>query len=207
MQAPVELNCQNLPCPQPVLKCKRCLEEQAPAALAVVVDNPAAKDNVTRFLTNQGYAVEAQADGPIWRLTATKSGADAAPVAPAVQDKPAPAKASEDARTVVFLTSDLVGRGDDDLGGKLMHNFLATLPELGPALWRLILVNGAVRLACEGNADLPALEKLAASGVDILVCGTCLDHYGLLEKKKIGETTNMLDVVTSLHLADKVIQV
>jgi len=39
----------------------------------------------------------------------------------------------------------------------------------------------------------------------VLVCGTCLNHFQLLEQKKVGETTNMLDIVTHMHLADKVI--
>ena len=38
-----------------------------------------------------------------------------------------------------------------------------------------------------------------------MVCGTCLNHFGLLDKKQCGETTNMLDIVTSLQVADKVI--
>ena len=54
--------------------------------------------------------------------------------------------------------------------------------------------------------SLDALKKLAESGVSILVCGTCLNHYGLLEKKQVGETSNMLDIVTSLDLAGKVIR-
>jgi len=43
--------------------------------------------------------------------------------------------------------------------------------------------------------------------VSILVCGTCLDFYGLLDQKKVGETTNMLDIVTSLQVAGKVVTV
>ena len=39
----------------------------------------------------------------------------------------------------------------------------------------------------------------------ILVCGTCLNHLNLLEKKMVGETTNMLDIVTAMQLADKVV--
>jgi hypothetical protein len=39
------------------------------------------------------------------------------------------------------------------------------------------------------------------------VCGTCLDHFDLLEKKQVGETTNMLDIVTALQLADKVVSI
>ena len=33
-----------------------------------------------------------------------------------------------------------------------------------------------------------------------------LEQKRLLEKKQVGETTNMLDIVTSLDLADKVIR-
>jgi sulfur relay (sulfurtransferase) complex TusBCD TusD component (DsrE family) len=62
-------------------------------------------------------------------------------------------------------------------------------------------------LAVAGSPCLEKLQALAASGVSILVCGTCLDHFGLLEQKRVGETTNMLDVVTSMQLADKVIRV
>ena len=47
---------------------------------------------------------------------------------------------------------------------------------------------------------------MAADGVSVLVCGTCLAHFGLLEAKQVGDTSNMLDIVTSLDLADKVIR-
>ena len=78
----IELNCQNLPCPQPVLRCKRCLDEQSPASLVVVVDNQAARENVTRFLSTQGYAVQVEAISPdagdgLWRLRGVKGDAPA----------------------------------------------------------------------------------------------------------------------------------
>ena len=100
-----------------------------------------------------------------------------------------------------------MGKGDDLLGSKLLFNFVGTLKELGPELWRLIFLNAGVKLAVEGSESLPALRDLEGEGVVILVCGTCLNHFGLLEKKQVGETTNMLDVVTALQLADKVISV
>ena len=87
-----------------------------------------------------------------------------------------------------------------------MGSFLSTLPELGSRLWRIVLINGGVKLvSCPGPAQ-DALVKLAESGVSILVCGTCLGHFGLLEAKAVGETSNMLDIITSLDLADKVIR-
>ena len=109
-------------------------------------------------------------------------------------------------RTLVFLSTDTLGHGSDELGAKLMANFLATLPELGANLWRVVMVNGGVKLASQPGRALDALKKLEESGVSLLVCGTCLEQYGLLDAKQVGETTNMLDIVTSLDLADKVIR-
>lgn len=200
------LDCRGLACPGPVLKCKACVENAAPKTLTVTVDNQAAKENVTRFLTMHGYAVTAAAaDGGLFNLTATATGETPAPAPAAAPAKVRPA--DDTPKTAVFITADTVGRGDNELGAKLMVNFINTLPELGEGLWRIVLVNGGVKLAVTGSPVVGKLKELVASGVSILVCGTCLDFFGLLDKKEVGETTNMLDVVTSLDLADKVIQI
>ncbi|MGE4553425.1 MAG: sulfurtransferase-like selenium metabolism protein YedF [Desulfovibrionaceae bacterium] len=206
-----KLDCTGLPCPQPVLKCRQSVDAEAPARLVVMVDNEPARDNVSRYLGTRGYATTATEAGGIWTVTATAAAAPDAP-APAAECPTCrvlgEAELDRAARTTaVFLTADRMGRGDDELGAKLMGNFLATLPELGPGLTRMILVNSAVKLACEGSPCLDKLLALAEAGVQILVCGTCLGHFGLLERKRVGETTNMLDVVTGLDMADKVIQV
>lgn len=203
------LDCAGLPCPQPVLQCKHCLDNENPAEVAVLVDNDAARENVTRFLSARGYAVAAERDGNLWKVagTAPVNAATPAPEPCACAPMADAEMARLDRKVAVFITSDVIGRGDDDLGGKLMFNFLGTLPELGRELWRIILVNAGVKLAVAGSPVLDKLQTLAGSGVSILVCGTCLTHFGLLEQKAVGETTNMLDVVTSLQLASKVIQV
>ena len=110
-------------------------------------------------------------------------------------------------KTCLFVQNDKMGHGDDVLGSGLMKNFLATLKEMGPELWRIIFVNNGVKLCCQGSESLEAIKELEKSGVSVLVCGTCLTHFSLLEQKQVGDTTNMLDVVTSLQLADKVISV
>jgi selenium metabolism protein YedF len=86
-----------------------------------------------------------------------------------------------------------------------MVNFLKTLKEMGDELWRLVFINNGVKLTIEDSQVLLDLRQLQDNGVLILVCGTCLDHFNLLEKKQVGETTNMLDIVTAMQLADKVI--
>lgn len=204
MAAPLAVDCRGLACPGPVLRVMDVLDKGAPGELEVLLDDPAAQENVTRLLAGKGYAVSAAIAPDGVTLCARREGG--APQAAA----PCPLTKSDaaDAETItVFITAEGMGRGSDELGGKLMLNFVATLPELGPGLWRVVLVNGGVRLACEGHPCLEKLAALAEAGVSVLVCGTCLGFFGLMEKKRVGETTNMLDVVTSLGLAGKVIQV
>lgn len=197
----IELNCQNLACPQPVLECKKLIEEQSPAAFSILVDNEAAKENVSRFVGTKGYAVTTVAIAGGWRIQATGSGEACG------CEVMSPAQlAAVDTRVCVFIASDVIGSGDDVLGGKLMKNFLATLPELGSDLWRIVMVNGGVKLAVHDSPVIEELKKLEAAGVTILVCGTCLDFFGILDAKAVGQTTNMLDVVTSMQLAGKVLR-
>lgn len=193
-----ELDCRGLACPQPVVRCRETLKNDSPEKIEVIVDNLAAVENVSRFLTSNGYepATEKTGDNE-WHVKAFKK---------AKQAQTASAQNADKGKTLILITTETLGRGDDELGSKLMANFLGSLPELGSSLWRIILLNGAVKMAAFPGPCLENLKSLAASGVSILVCGTCLMHYGLLEQKQIGETTNMMDVVTSLALADKVIR-
>ena len=88
-----------------------------------------------------------------------------------------------------------------------MVNFIRTLKEMGPELWRLVFVNNGVKLTIDGSEVLADLEEFEETGLRVLVCGMCLDHFNLLERKQVGETTNMLDIVTAMQLADKVISI
>jgi len=197
------LDCKGLACPQPVMRTRELLESQAPDQVEVLVDNQAASQNVSRFLESQGYEAAVSRQGEDWLVRGRRDPGKTA------QDPPPDVFtcAPEDARALVFIRADTLGRGDDELGAGLMKSFLATLGEMGPALWRLVFVNAGVKLCCAGSESLEALGALQEAGVSILVCGTCLNHYGLLEAKQMGETTNMLDIVTSLQVAGKVITV
>ena len=194
-----ELNCCGLACPEPVIRCRRMLEEEKPASLRVFVDNTAASENVSRFLGRNGYSVEVRQEGAaLWSVSATACGCRVT--------EPEPAAASlTPGKTLVLITTETFGRGDDELGEKLMGNFLSTLPELGESLWRVILLNGGVKLAATPGPCLDALKKLAESGVSILVCGTCLNFFGIADQLKIGTVSNMYDITKRMFDAAKVI--
>jgi len=204
-----ELDCRNMDCPAPVLETKKCLENEALSHIRVLVDNDAAVENVSRFLTYAGFNAGVESDGVMSVVEGIRDQADAKKLAAGPAGAPAsgPGASGEDspAKIMVMAASDKFGTGDDELGAKLMINFIKTLKEMGPELWRLVFVNHGVTLATTDSAVLEALRGLEASGVTILVCGTCLTHLDLMEQKAVGQTTNMLDIVTAMQMADKVI--
>lgn len=190
------LDCRGLACPNPVLKTKE-LADQGVASFTVLVDNAAAKENVSRFLSRAGFEVNVTQEGGAFAVSGTRAAG-----ACEVMAEKVPEQAQ---KILVFLGADRLGRGDDELGRLLLPNFLGTLKEMGPELWCLILVNGGVKLTIEGSEVLDSLQELEKSGVMVLVCGFCLNFFNILEQKRVGETTNMLDIVTHMQLADKVI--
>ena len=136
-----QLDCRGLACPQPVMRSRDAVAGGA-QALEVLVDNEPARENLRRFFEGRGFNVADNQEGPdCWRISATAGHA-----APATQQGTEVTAATEgNSRTLVLITTETIGRGDDVLGGKLMGNFLATLPELGARLWRIVLP-GAERL-------------------------------------------------------------
>lgn len=203
------LDCKGEPCPNPVLRCKQVLDAQSPQELQVIVDNDAAKENVSRFLVSKGMRIDdMRKESGLWTISASRASGGSQDADSTSAPQPSTGACPVCApKILVFITRDVIGQGDDTLGSRLMGNFLATLPELGDALWRIILVNGGVRLATASNPAVEHLKKLEAAGVSILVCGTCLEFFKLMDQKAAGEVTNMLDVVTSQQVADKVITI
>jgi selenium metabolism protein YedF len=195
-----KLICTGLACPQPVLLTRKYIEEN-PAAdkVTVIVDNRAAAENVVRFLENSGFTAGIEFAGNNFEIEGSRNKDGSAQCR--VSDP------SESKKTLIMITNDVIGNGDRELGEKLMQNFLKTLPEMGDSLWRLVFLNEGVKLSAKDSSVLPALTQLETMGVSILVCGTCLDYYSLLDKKGIGIITNMLDIVTSLQAADKIINI
>jgi TusA-related sulfurtransferase len=177
------LDCKGEPCPNPVLRCKQVLDAQSPQNMQVVVDNDAAKENVSRFLVSKGMRIDdMRKEGGLWTISASKASGGSQDADSTSAPQPSTGACPVCApKILVFITRDVIGQGDDTLGG--------------------------VRLATASNPAVEHLKKLEAAGVSILVCGTCLEFFKLMDQKAAGEVTNMLDVVTSQQVADKVITI
>ena len=94
-----------------------------------------------------------------------------------------------------MLSSDCMGAGDDELGATLMKAFVFALTQQDELPATIVAYNGGVKLTVEGSPVLDDLKKLAEAGVEIMSCGTCLNHYGISDKLAVGEVTNMYVIV------------
>lgn len=191
----VILDCRGQQCPQPVVQVRRQMLSAPDAPLQVLVDDPAARDNVGRLANSRGYRVRVEQAEGAFRLE----------LAPGEQPAgtPAPAVAGP---TVVFITSDQMGSGDPKLGQILMKNFFFTLAENDSAPDLLLFVNGGARLTVEGSDVIEPLQKMVDLGADIATCGLCLEYFGLKESLAVGRVTNMLEIATALQGAGRIVR-
>jgi len=196
------VNACGLTCPAPVLLVKDAVEQSGARELIVLLDNPASQENVTRFLGSKGYSVSDSVENGVYTLEAFRDGE-------IIESESQVENAASGAgrKILALIASDTLGSGDEVLGAKLMVAYLKTLKEMGPDLWQLIFLNGGVKLTTGSSPVLQELQEYEKSGVVILACGTCLEHFGLTAEKEVGGTTNMLDIVMATQLADKVISI
>lgn len=195
------IDARGLACPAPVLQTKDAIEGENLNSIEVLIDNEASRQNVSRFLKSQGFEVSVKEREEGFHVTGRRE-AGVEPVGLTAEKPDAEIK-----KIMVMVANNCMGHGDDELGSKLMVSFLKTIKEMGDELWRLVFVNNGVKLTIDSSEVLSVLKGYEKDGLHILVCGTCLTYFNLLDKKQVGETTNMLDIVTAMQLADKVIHI
>ena len=105
----------------------------------------------------------------------------------------------------MVITSETLGKGDDELGAILMRVFLTCLGQGDEVPEVLGLMNGGVKLACEGSPVLKELKKIEERGVKVRACGTCLDFFDIREKLIVGEAGKMPETVAGLMTAEDAI--
>ncbi len=195
------LDCSGLACPEPVLRTKQALERSTQGTLLVRVDNPAARDNVRRFAESRGCTVRVtRMAADAWELEITRSGTCAVGPVPPETPESAPAPLA------LLVVSDRIGP-EPELGELLLRSFLGTLAQAGSRPARMLFLNRGVHLTTEGSPALEVLQDLAASGVEIFSCGTCLEYFGKKDKVRVGRVASMYDTVETLTGAFRTVTV
>jgi len=108
---------------------------------------------------------------------------------------------------VVFVNSERIGEGDDELGAKLMGSFFYSLARSENTPDAIVFMNGGVRLTCKKSPVLNDIRLLAVDGVKVYSCGTCLDFFGLKDALAVGEVGTMPDTTAMFMAADSVVSI
>jgi selenium metabolism protein YedF len=108
--------------------------------------------------------------------------------------------------TVVYISSETLGRGDDQLGATLMAAFLDTLSQFKDRISHAIFINAGAKLIAEDSPVLDQLRQLEQVGVQILVCGTCVNYFNLKDKIAVGSISNMHAIIETLSKAERIIR-
>ena len=185
-------------CPTPVIMAKKAISA-GESTFTVLVDNTTAVENLKRLAANQGFdAAAAEAEG-VFSVAFTRTGCAACEEA---VNSPLPAPGGDWA---VFVGRDIIGDGDRELGTNLMRMFFYTLSQGEDKPGAVLFMNAGVKLPTLDEQVAEHLKALSAVGVEILVCGTCLNFYGLTDQLQVGTVSNMYDIVTRMQKAGKVI--
>ncbi len=197
----VKIDCRGLNCPEPVLRTRKALAETPVEKVTILVDNTTARENVVRFAKNQGYEAQWIENDQFFEISITKA------QEPTTRESDLPKKFDQQPAEspVLLITTDQLGLGNAELGVLLMKNFIYTLTQRDELPKSIVLMNAGVKLSVEEASTYSDLADLAGRGVEILVCGTCLDYFKLKEHKQVGIVSNMYDITDLLLTARRVI--
>jgi len=201
-----ELDARGKACPIPVVETKKMLAKMNSGdTLEVTVDNYVAVQNLSKMASQKSIPVSSiKVDDSefIVTLTVAESELIISDVTEAVECIPDSIKGN----TIVVLSSDKMGEGDEKLGRTLMKGFIYALTELEILPQSILLYNNGAKLSVHGSDSLPDLKLLESQGVEILTCGTCLNFYGITEKLGVGSVTNMYVIAEKQIKAVKIVR-
>ncbi|WP_417575409.1 sulfurtransferase-like selenium metabolism protein YedF [Paratractidigestivibacter sp.] len=201
----VQVNALGDACPIPVVKTIKALAALGGAGtIETLVDNEVAVENLKRLASEKGCGVSVEkAAEKEWHVTfdvpeglSVDAGEadDAQCLVPAKKN------------LVIQVSSDAMGAGSDELGRNLMKAFIYAVTQQDELPATMLFYNGGAHLTCEGSPALDDLKALAEQGVEILTCGTCLNHYGIADKLAVGEVTNMYVICQKLEQASNIVR-
>ena len=189
-----EIDAKGLACPKPVVLAKKAINSNQ--EVLVVVDNQTAASNLTKLGKKMGAEVsvveESKTEFKV--MFKNKKSSDS---------ENAGSELEASGAKIYLIPSDTMGDGERELGQILMKGFISTIKELDPLPKRIIFLNSGVKLATKEDIIF-YLKELEEQGVEILLCGTCVDYYELQEEVGVGDISNMFEIADNLNRGDVV---
>ncbi|EJU21966.1 MULTISPECIES: sulfurtransferase-like selenium metabolism protein YedF [Mogibacterium] len=182
-------------CPIPVIMAKKELDNGT-QSLEIIVDGQTQIDNLERLGNTYGRPISTSPNGDKF-LVSFADGDGKIPEA---------ANSFKDDSYAVFFNKAAVGSGDAELGLNLAKMAIYTLSESENIPTYVLFMNDGVKLTTGIEPQIiDNLNTLIEKGAKVLVCGTCLNFFGIKDDCKIGTVSNMFDILGAMQAVSKVI--
>ena len=190
-------------CPIPFMLAKQQID-LGNTDFVIEVDNQVAIENLRRLARSQNYTIDTVDEGSDFKVRFRGSGSH-----PEMENITEPLLSCSPVNNTwaLFIGKAGMGDGDLELGRNLVRMFLYTLDQGTDLPTTIILMNKGVLLATEDELSVTTLKSLQAKGCELLVCGTCLNFYQLVDKLQVGTISNMYDIAKRMLAAGKLITV
>jgi len=200
----ISIDAKGLTCPIPVIKTKEAIQALTEnEEVEVLVDNEIAVQNLTKMANQMGFKNNSEklSDNEF----KVSISVEASKINTAGDEEVVCAPARVD-NTVVVISQNTMGNGNDELGKVLIKGFIYAIANQDKLPKTMLFYNGGAQITCEDSESLEDLKTLEAQGVEILTCGTCLNFYNLADKLAVGQVTNMYVIAEKMSNASLIIK-
>jgi len=112
---------------------------------------------------------------------------------------------NDSANMLISVTRNGMGSGDGTLPHKLMQTFLRLVEDNDKLPGAICFYTEGVRLVTDASPVLDELIRLEEKGVHLIICQTCLQHYDIEDRVRVGVVGGMGDIIAAMWTADKVV--
>ena len=196
----MQIDARGKACPMPVVMTEEALKKINEGTIDVLVDNEESALNVAGYAAQQGLFAETRKEGKDWMVKVVKGYACKPRAESGVPD----AELQEKKTLLLIVGTDSLGK-DEDLGRKLMKGFFETMKVYKQLPHTIFFVNAGVKLTTVNEETAPLLKDIENMGVEVYSCGTCLKHYDLEAKLKVGHRGTTNHIVEGMQDFDKVV--
>ena len=187
-------------CPMPVIMAKKEIDAGV-KFFEIEVDNKIAVENLKKLANSQGFTTTIEENNGNFKVNFSNGCEECEEVLAKVEGK------KPLGNWTIFVNKEIIGAGNDELGKSLMKMFIYTISEADDLPKSILFMNGGVKVPTLNDQAIEHLKVLRDKGVELLVCGACLNFYGLEEKLEVGRVSNMYDITNAMKDASKVITI
>jgi selenium metabolism protein YedF len=193
-------------CPAPLIAAKKALKETPKGeSFVLLTDNKTSFDNLTRFLKDNKAETQFIESLGTWTITITNTIGEI--VKPNAEEYCTPEIAHfEKGDFVVVISSDKMGEGDEKLGYLLMTTFINSLKDLDKMPQKILFYNNGVKMVTKSSPVIQTLRDLENMGIELMACGTCVNHYELSAEIGAGVISNMYTIAEAMALSGKILK-